>query len=238
VDYDDHRATSYDDDHPDLAAEVDATVDVLAALAAGGAVLELGVGTGRLALPLAGRGVAVTGIDASPAMLDRLSAKPGAGRVRVVKGDFRDPTALVDGPFALVLIAASTLFELDDQDAQIRCLTGMRSLLAEGGVVVVEAFAPDVTRLDQSLSVVRSRDRALTVRAVRHDPMTQVVEGHDAVVTDGDVELVPYRIRYVTVPELDLMARLAGLVLRHRWGGWHRQPFTLSSDRHVSVYAR
>ncbi|MCU1460822.1 MAG: class SAM-dependent methyltransferase [Acidimicrobiales bacterium] len=238
VDYDDRRAAAYDADRPERAAEAGAVAGVIADLAAGGAVLELGVGTGRIALALVERGVAVTGIDASEAMVARLRNKPSGDKVRVVMGDFGDPAALVDAPFAVVLVAASTLFELDDQDAQLQCLTRAATLIGPDGVVVVEAFAPDVTRADQSLSVTGSADGRVTLRAVRHDPMTQVVHGHDVVVDDAGTRLVPYRIRYATVPELDLMARLAGLRLRARWGGWHRQPFTLASDRHVSVYER
>jgi SAM-dependent methyltransferase len=234
VEYDEARAAAYDGARSDRDAEAPVVADVIAGLARGGAVLELGVGTGRLAIPLVDRGIDVTGIDNSPAMLDRLLAK--TERVRVVKGDFADPAALVDGPFAVVLIATSTLFELDDQDAQLSCLAGARALLADDGVVVVEAFAPDVTRADQSLSVVSAGSDRVTMRAVRHDPMTQVVEGSDVLIEGDRVRLVPYRIRYITVPELDLMARLAGLCVRDRWGGWHHQPFTLASDSHVSVY--
>jgi len=238
MDYDERRAAAYDSERAERAAEAGATADVVAELAGGGPVLELGVGTGRIAVPLAERGVKVTGIDASQAMVDRLRQKDPDGRIELVMGDFADPPALVTGPFTVVLVAISTLFELDDQEAQLRCLTGARAILADDGVVVIEAFAPDVTRLDQSLSVAGTTHGGVTLRAVRHDPLAQVVEGHDVVVDGSGTHLVPYRIRYATVPELDLMARLAGLRLRDRWGGWHRQPFDLASDRHVSVYER
>jgi SAM-dependent methyltransferase len=236
MDYDDGRAAAYDHDRPERDAEAGAVADVVAELAGRGSVLELGVGTGRIAIPLIERGLAVAGIDTSEAMVARLRAKPGGDKVDVVMGDCTDAAALVEGPFAVVVIAASTLFELDDQDAQLRCLVSARSVLTADGAVVIEAFAPDVTRADQSLAVVATGPGRVTLRAVRHDPMAQVVEGHDVVMDDNGLRLSPYRIRYVTVPELDLMARLAGLSLRDRWGGWHRQPFTLASDRHVSVY--
>lgn len=237
--YDRARAATYDELHTHRFAEADAVADVLAALnahAGGGPVLELGVGTGRLALPLAARGLEVWGVDDSAAMLDRLRAKPGADRVRVVEGDFADAGRLVDPGFTLAFVAFNTLFELGDQDAQVRCLQGVARLLVTGGLLVVEALAPDLTRLEQTVSALAVGPERTVLQATRHDPVSQVVSGADVTVADGQVRLSPWSIRYVSVPELDLMARLAGMALRHRWGGWHREPFTASSSSHVSVY--
>jgi SAM-dependent methyltransferase len=245
--YDEARAARYDESHPAQFADAGAAVDVLAALhaeaaerdGAPGAALELGVGTGRLALPLAGRGIDVWGIDNSEAMLGRLAAKPGAAAVRIAVGDFADVGDLVESEFSVVFVAFNTLFELPDQPAQVRCLQGVARRLTPGGVFVVEALAPDLTRLEQTVSALAvGADRAV-LQATRHDPSTQQVVGTDvAVATDGTVTLSPWVIRYVSVPELDLMAALAGLRLRVRWGGWHRQPFTAASSTHVSVYER
>jgi SAM-dependent methyltransferase len=241
VDYDESRAAGYDRRHAARFAEAEATADFVAGLLEGGKgrVLELGIGTGRLALPLAARGLDVSGIDASPAMVERLGAKPGGDTVPVVVGDFADVRSLVEGPFDLVLLAFNSLFELPDQDAQCRCFAGVAARLAPGGRFVVEALAPELTRLDRSLTVVSQSDREVVLQATRHDPLTQVVTGHDVVLSPADgVRLLPWAIRYASVPETDLMARLAGLVLDGRWGGWAREPFTAASARHVSVYRR
>ncbi|MFN2606880.1 MAG: class I SAM-dependent methyltransferase [Acidimicrobiales bacterium] len=252
MDYDEERAEGYDRRHASRFAEAEATADFLAALAfavvgagdddapdAPPRVLELGIGTGRLALPLATRGLDVSGIDASKPMVDRLRAKPGADAIPVALGDFADPAVLVDGPFALVVLAFNSLFELADQDAQCRCVAGVASLLAPGGRFVVEALAPELTRLDHTLTVVSQADDEVVLQATSHDPLAQVVVGHDVVLSPGEgggVRLLPWTIRYASVPELDLMARLAGLVLAERWGGWRREPFGATSARHVSVY--
>ncbi|MGH9276751.1 MAG: class I SAM-dependent methyltransferase [Acidimicrobiales bacterium] len=239
--YDETRAATYDQAHAHQFAEADVVADALAALnaqAGAGPVLELGVGTGRLALPLAARGLEVWGIDNSDAMLDRLRAKPGADRIHVVTGDFSDAGTLVKPGFTLAVVAFNTLFELPSQEAQLRCLDGVAGLLVTGGLLVVEALAPDLTRLEQTVSALSVGPDRAVLQATRHDPVTQVVAGADFSVTDGQVHLSPWSIRYVSVPELDLMARLAGLSRRHRWGGWHREPFTASSSTHVSVYER
>lgn len=239
--YDVARAATYDEAHAHQFAEAGVVADALAALnahAGGGAVLELGVGTGRLALPLAGLGVDVWGLDNSEAMLERLRAKPGADTITVVAGDFADVGELVEGPFTLAFVAFNTLFELSSQEAQLRCLDGVAGVLADGGLLVIEALAPDLTRLEQTVSALALGPDRAVLQATRHDPVTQLVSGADLTVTDGRVELSPWSIRYVSVPELDLMARLAGLTLRHRWGGWHREPFTAASSIHVSVYAK
>lgn len=240
--YDEIRAARYDQAHAARFAEAAAVVDALHALLppGGGRVLELGAGTGRLAIPLAAiMGMEVWGIDDSDAMLARLAEKPGASKVRVAKGDFSHADELVEGPFDLVFVAFNTLFELPDQEAQVRCVAGAAALLAETGIFVVEAIAPDLTRLDQTISTLSLGRDAVTLQATRHDPATQRVEGADVTVAaGGTVSLAPWAIRYVTVPELDLMARLAGLRLRDRWGSWHREPFSTWSPVHISVYER
>ncbi|MDQ4098720.1 MAG: class I SAM-dependent methyltransferase [Actinomycetota bacterium] len=245
--YDESRAARYDESHRAQFAEAETVVAALAQLHAEaterdggpGAVLELGVGTGRLAIPLAARGIDVWGIDDSEPMVARLAEKPGGAAVRVVVGDFAEVADLVPGPFSLVFVAFNTLFELLNQDAQVRCLQGAARRLTAGGFFVVEALAPDITRLEQTVSTMAVRADGAVLQATRHDPLRQRVAGADvAVAADGTVSLTQWDIRYVSVPELDLMARLAGLRLRERWGGWHRQPFTASSSTHVSVYER
>ena len=239
--YDEARAAAYDRTHASRFAEAETVADALRSLlpTAGGRALELGVGTGRLAIPLAALGIDVTGIDSSGPMLGRLLAKPGGEQVTTVTGDFTDVAKLVDGPFDLAFVAFNTLFELPDQEAQVRCVAGVAERLADGGLFVVEAIAPDLTRLDQTVTALSIGTDRTVLQATRHDPETQQVAGADITVsTDGMVTARPWTIRYVSVPELDLMARLAGLRLRHRWGGWHREPFTAASAVHVSVYER
>ncbi len=236
--YDERQARAYDDRYADRSAEVGPLADFLAALGSPGPVLELGIGTGRLALPLVERGLDVHGIDASEPMVARLRAKPGGDRLQVVVGDFADVDALVDGQYRLVFVAFNSLFELESQEEQVRCFSGVSRHLSPGGVFVVEAFAPDLSRLEQHLSVSMLGADEVRLQATRHDPLEQRVAGHSVSITDAGVGLWPWAIRYASVPELDLMARLAGLRLRERWGGWAREPFTAASTRHVSVYER
>lgn len=216
-------------------------VAVLADLAAeggGGAVLELGIGTGRLALPLAARGVAVSGIDASQAMVDRLRAKPGGDAVPVTIGDFAD--VAVDGPFSLVFVAFNTFFALLTQEDQVRCMANVADRLAPGGLFVVEAFVPDLGRFqdDRALSVLSVDADRVVLDAGVHDPTTQTIDVNHVVLTEAGTRLQPIRLRYAWPSELDLMARLAGLALRDRWGGWDRGPLTARSRGAVSVYLR
>ena len=240
--YDESRAAGYDTAHAARFAEAESVVDTLAGLLPASRrrrALELGVGTGRLAIPLAARNVDVTGIDSSQPMLDRLAHKHGGDGVHAVKGDFTDVAGLVRGPFDLAYVAFNTLFELPDQEAQVQCVGGVAEVLAPHGVFVVEAIPPDLTRLEQTLTALAVNERQAILQATRHDPESQHVSGADVTIsTDGSVRAVPWTIRYVSVPELDLMARLAGLRLRHRWGSWHREPFTATSAVHVSVYER
>lgn len=242
--YDEDRARRYDRTHPQEMAEAPTTVATLVELAAlarardgrPGRALELGVGTGRLAVPLAEAGIEVWGIDNSAPMLDRLRAKPGGDLVHLVEGDFARVADLVDGEFSLVYVAYSTLFELGSQAAQVSCIAGAAGHLSPGGVLAVEALAPDHTLVEQSLAATHVGTDSVGLQVTRHDPVHQVVEGCDIHIDAEGTHLSPWTIRYVSMAELDLMARLGGLVLRSRWGGWQGQPFTAASPRHVSVY--
>lgn len=235
--YGDRMAEFYDDlpMHP---ADSDAAVACLAELAAGGPVLELAVGTGRLALPLARRGVTVSGVDASEAMVAKLRAKPGGDRVAITIGDLADVD--VEGRFSLVFIAYNTFFVLLDPGAQRACFARVTDHLTAGGRFVIEAFVPDPSRFerDQHIEVrhVGLDDAVLSVS--RHDGSTQRVDSLLVRLANDGVRTWPVRLRYSYPNELDLMAELAGLRLEHRWGGWNREPFTGDSVKHVSVYAK
>lgn len=220
-----------------------------------GPVLELGIGTGRLALPLAGLGLDVRGIDASDAMLERLAAKQGSHRapgreapVLAARGDFaapfvpvRDDESAAPAP-RLVLCAYNTLFNLSDLDAQRRCLTGVARLLAPGGRFVVEAFVPPGgAPTDQPDDVVRVRHLtadAVVLTASVHDPEAQRIEGHHVELRASGTRLRPWSVRYLTVGQLDREADAAGLDLEHRWAGWDGAPFDERARDHVSVYRR
>jgi SAM-dependent methyltransferase len=214
------------------------SVEVLAELAAGGTVLELAIGTGRVALPLAARGLSVHGIGASKAMVAKLREKPGGDAIPVTIGDFAD--VAVDGEFDLVFVVFNTLFNLTSQDDQVRCFHNVARHLTAGGVFVVEAFIPDIAGFvdDQAVRAVHLTTDSVTLEASVHDPVAQTVQYQYIVITQDGARLYPVPLRYAWPSELDLMARLADLELRKRWGGWDRSPFTASSSGHVSVYAR
>jgi Methyltransferase domain len=220
------------------ALDTEGAVEALAALAGDGPVLELAIGTGRLALPLLERGLDVHGIDASEAMVAKLREKPGGDRIPVTMGDFADVG--VDGRYSLVFVAFNTLFALLTQDDQLRCFANVAVRLTDEGVFVVEAFVPDLARFDrgQRVNVMRVETDGVRLDAARHDPVGQRVDSQHVTITESGTKLYPVSIRYAFPSELDLMARLAGLELRERWGGWRREPFTTESPRHVSVYGR
>ena len=214
------------------------SVDALADLAAGGAVLELAVGTGRLALPLAAKGLSVCGIDASEAMVAKLRAKPGGDSIPVTIGDFAE--VAVDGVFDLIFVAFNTLFNLASQDDQVRCFRNVGQHLTATGVFVVEAFVPDIAGFvgGQAVRTAHVAIDSAVLEASMHDPVTQTVQYQYIVVSQNGVRLHPLPMRYAWPSELDLMAKLAGLELRERWGGWDGSPFTESSSTHVSIYSK
>jgi SAM-dependent methyltransferase len=216
----------------------EAAVDVLEGLAGGGRVLELGIGTGLLALPLAARGVEVHGIDSSPEMVARLRAKPGGDRVPVTLGDFADAEAA--GEFSLVFVVYNTFFALGSQEEQVRCFGNVAARLAPGGAFVVEAFVPDPAQFTagHGLRVLHSEAGRVGLKVSQHDPVGQKIKSQHVVITEGGARLFPVEVRYAWPSELDLMARLAGLRLRARWGGWRREEFGAKSEKHVSVYER
>lgn len=221
-----------------VALDTDAAVAFLAELAGPGPVLELAIGTGRIALPLGERGIDVRGIDASEAMVARLRSKPGGDRVPITIGDFADVP--IEGRFTLVYVVFNTLFALQTQEEQIRCFRNVAAHLLDGGVFVVEAFVPDLTRFDrdQRIETERVGLDQVWLGVARHDPVEQRVESQHVVLAEQGMRFYPVQLRYAYPSELDLMARLAGLQLQARFGGWRRESFTAASGMHVSVYER
>jgi SAM-dependent methyltransferase len=215
-----------------------AEVAFLAGLAGDGPVLELAIGTGRIALPLARTGVRVEGLDASAAMVERLRAKPGGADIPVTIGDMAQ--APVSGRFPLVYLVFNTLFGLLTQARQAECFASVARVLAPGGRFVIECFVPDLTRFDRGQRVQAkavTEDSAI-IEVSLHDPVAQRVTTQDVTFDAAGVHLRPVAIRYAWPAELDLMAGQAGLVLAERYGGWGRLPFLAGSDQHVSVYQR
>jgi SAM-dependent methyltransferase len=231
-------AARYDELSADMfdPAVVEPVVDFLADLAGGGAALELGIGTGRIALPLSRRGVRVHGIDLSEAMVARLRAKPGAGRIGVTVGDFA--TTTVEGRFSVAYLIFNTIGNLTTQDEQVACFQNAAAHLREGGCFVIEVGVPQLGRLPPGETV-----RAFTLTPTHlgfdeYDIANQGLISHHYRVEDGQLEASSLPLRYVWPAELDLMARLAGMRLRERWSGWRREPFTSDSTRHVSVWEK
>jgi hypothetical protein len=215
-----------------------ATVDFLERLAGRGPALELAVGTGRVALPLAERGVRVDGIEISPEMVAKLRAKPSGERLAVTLGDIAD--VRVEGEYSLVFLVFNTLFNLTTQEDQVRCFCNVATHLADDGVFVVEAFVPEHRRLaeDQHVATESTGLDEVVLETWRHDPVTQVLDKVHVNLGARGVRLYPVVLRYAWPAELDLMARLAGLRLKERWAGWEGQLFGPCSTSHISVYGR
>ncbi|MBC2903377.1 methyltransferase domain-containing protein [Streptomyces cupreus] len=231
-------AAGYDDGSADMFRPdvVDPAVDVLAGLAGDGRALELGIGTGRIALPLAARGVPVHGIDMSRAMVARLRGKPGGDGVGVTIGDFA--TTRVEGQFTVAYLVFNTINNLTTQDAQVDCFRNAAAHLAPGGCFVVEVGVPELRRLPPGQSAVPFRITPTQWAFDTYDPATQAMSSNYVTIVDGRAEHWSLPFRYVWPAELDLMARLAGLRLRDRWEDWNRAPFTGESTRHVSVWEK
>ncbi len=214
----------------------DAVIDVLAELAGDGAALEFAIGTGRIALPLAQRGVRVAGIDDSEAMLRRLRAKPGADRIEAVAGDMA--TTRVDGEFSLVFLVFNTISNLTTQDAQVACFQNAADHLRSGGRFVIENNVPALQSLPPGQTVLPFRADPEGFSYDVYDVVSQNFSSQHFYIVDGRLEAFPVEFRYAWPAELDLMARLAGMRLEHRWAGWGREPFTALSPGHVSVYVK
>jgi SAM-dependent methyltransferase len=232
--YGERVAGVYDEWHPNYDPFA---IDMLAELAQGGRALELGIGTGRIALPLSERNVEVHGIDAAQSMISRLRSKPGSDWITVTQGSFVDVD--VEGEFRLVYVVFNTFFALSSQEEQVRCFANVAAHLSRDGCFVIEAFVPDPTRFHQNQvnSVTKVTEERVELDVGRHDATAQRVISQKVILTDGgNVRLYPVQIRYAWPSELDLMARLAGLQLRERWGNWNREAFTSESQKHISVY--
>jgi SAM-dependent methyltransferase len=235
--YGDRIADVYDVHHPSLAI-THPMVDTLVRLAGAGPALELGIGTGRVALPVLSRGVPVHGIDASEAMIKQLRAKPGGSAIPITIGDFAD--VAVAGRYSLIYVVFNTFFGLLSQDDQIRCVVNCASHLDEGGAFLIEAFYPDLTRYirGQNVSATQVDTDHVSLDITRHDPVQQRVTSQQIHITADGLKMYPVRLRYAWPSEIDLMARLAGLRLDSRSAGWQGEPYTASSGMHVSVYRK
>lgn len=228
--YDEHSTGMSD---PEVVGPV---VEMLAGFAGDGGALEFGIGTGRIAVPLAERGVRVAGIDNSEAMLSRLRAKPGAEAMDIVLGDFAGTR--VDGEFSVVYLVFNTISNLVTQDAQVACFQNAADHLSRGGRFVIENGVPDLQRLPPGQTVLPFRADREGFAFDVYDVVTQRFSSQHFYVVDGRIEAFPVEFRYAWPAELDLMARLAGMRLQDRWAGWRREPFTALSPSHVSVWQK
>jgi SAM-dependent methyltransferase len=231
-------ARRYDEAVADMfdASQVEPTVEFLADIAGSGRVLELGIGTGRIALPLAERGAQVHGVDLSPAMIERLRAKPGGSEIPVTIGDFA--TAAVPGKFALVYLVFNTIMNLTTIDEQVACFQNVASHLQEGGHFVVEVGVPQLQRLPPGETVRPFNISESHLGFDEYDVASQRLVSHHYTTVDGKLEVRSIPFRFVWPAELDLMARLAGMALSERWSNWHRESFTSESAKHVSVWEK
>jgi SAM-dependent methyltransferase len=236
--FDERVAARYDEASAEMfdPSVVDPAVELLAEMAGSGRALEFAIGTGRIALPLAQRGVTVHGIDMSTAMVARLRAKPGGEDIDVTIGDFA--TTTVDGSFSLVYLVYNTIGNLTTQAAQVACFRNAAVHLEPGGCFVIEVGVPELRRLPpgEIFHVFGASEDSWGID--EYDVATQGLVSHHIENVDGRLERFSAPYRYVWPSELDLMAELAGMRLLERWGGWKREPFTNESRTHVSVWKR
>ena len=230
------NAEDYDALHDPGTTE--AAVAVIASLAGKGRVLELAIGTGRVALPLAAIGCRIEGIEASPEMVAKLRQKPGGDAIPVHIGDMSDVG--VAGPFDHVFLIYNTLFNLPDQASQVRCFRNVAERLAPGGTFLIETFVPDLSdfRDGQRVRTPRLDMSSAWLEAARLDTVEQRIEFQRIRITKDGFQVVPLPMRYAHVPEIDLMAEIAGLELESRWSGWDRRAFDGESRMHVSIYRK
>lgn len=203
-----------------------------------GPVLELGIGTGRVALPLAAKGVEVYGIDASSAMLEELHAKPGSKKITGILGDFAEIS--LNRRFKIIFVVFGTFFCLTSQKAQIQCLKQVAVHLTEDGLFVIQASVPDFSGFirNQNVRVSSIEIDRVIVTITQHDPVAQKTTTQHIMITEKGIRLMPVHVRYIWPNELDAMAQIAGLELKERWADWDRTPFTSTSRGHVSIYGK
>jgi len=230
-------AARYDDDAGIFeSAVVDPVVDLLVELAGSGRALELGIGTGRIALPLARRGVQVHGIELSKAMAARLRAKPGGREIGVTIGDFA--TTSVDGTFSVAYLVFNTIMNLTTQAAQVACFRNVAAHLEPGGCFVIEVGIPALRQLPPGETIHAFHVGETSWGLDEYDVARQGLISHHFRIVDGKLERLSIPFRYAWPAELDLMAELGGMTLRERWSGWKREPFTSDSVKHVSVWEK
>lgn len=231
-----HIAADYDDVYADLPFED--TVETVAALADGGAVLEFGIGSGRVALPLRERGLDVHGIDGSPEMVELLRAKPGGADIPVGIGDFS--RVALGRTFKVVVLVFNTIFALPDQDAQVACFRNAARHLEPGGVFAIEAWIPDLGsfRHGRSMRPYSMTEGSVVLEVAEHDPVHQILRTNKVFLDGAGARTFAANHRYAWPAEMDLMARLAGLGLAERWEDWARLPFDGRSTTHVSIWRK
>ena len=234
--FDERVAATYDESTEAMSSPeaVEPVVDFLVGLAGSGRALELGIGTGRIGIPLAQRGVPVHGIELSKAMAARLRAKPGGDEIGVTIGDFA--TTPVEGKFSLAYLVFNTIMNLITQEAQVACFRNVAAHLEPGGCFVIEVVVPGLQRLAPGQTIQDFHVGETRWGLDEYDVVTQGLKSHYFTFVDGGVEHSSLPFRYAWPPELDLMAQLAGMRLRERWAGWKREAFTSESRQHVSVW--
>ena len=236
--FNERAAATYDDSTAAMSTPeaVDPVVTFLAGLAGGGRALELGIGTGRIGIPLAARGVPVHGIELSRAMASRIAEKPGGDSIGVTIGDFA--TATTSGTFSLAYLVFNTIMNLTTQDAQVTCFRNASAHLEPGGYFVIEVVVPGLQRLAPGQVIQDFLVSEDSWGLDEYDVVNQGVKSHSFRFVDGEVRHQSLPFRYVWPAELDLMAKIAGMDLRERWAGWKREPFTAESRQHVSVWQK
>ena len=236
--FDEGVAARYDESSAEMfdPVVVEPVVELLTELAGNGRALELGIGTGRIALPLARRGVPVQGIELSLAMVEQLREKPDGADVDVTIGDFA--TTTVDGTFSVAYLVFNTIMNLTTQAAQVACFRNVAAHLEPGGCFVVEVGVPGLRRLPPGETVHPFHVSDTRLGLDEYAVVNQGLISHHVEFVDGSARRLSIPFRYVWPSELDLMAQLAGMRLRDRWSGWKREPFTSESDAHVSVWEK